>query len=322
MPSSYEKINYALRPSKGIERKMVAEALARLSPFDKLKNYRYVGFGSTYFSDFILLHKKLGITKMISMESEVEDSPRFIFNKPYSCIEILFGLSGEILPLLDWKDKTILWLDYDGKLDASVLSDIGLFCSKAVSGSLLLVTVNAHPDKIGSGTQIQDIANERLRLLQEAVGHEKVPESIHGRDLRSWGKAAVCRRIIHNEVLEILNARNGGMKKEERLEFKQLFNFNYQDGAMMMTMGGVLVGNQDIDLFKKCYFKDLSFIKTKSDPYIIEVPCLTHREIRCLDGQLPRQKHKQLRLPAVKYEDVKKYEKIYRYFPTFTEAEI
>jgi len=320
MPSSYEKINYSLRPSKGIERKMLAEALARLSPFDKMKNYRYIGFGSTYFSDFILLHKKLGITKMISMEKESENSTRFDFNKPYSCIKMLFGLSGEILPVLDWKDKTILWLDYDGQLDASILSDIGIFCSKAVSGSLLMVTVNAHPDKIGN--QIQDVASERLRLLQDAVGHAKVPEDLHGRDLRKWGKAAACRRIIINEILEILNSRNGGMKKAERLVFKQLFNFNYQDNAMMMTIGGVLFKNQDIDLYKKCYFKDLSFIRTKEEPYLIEVPCLTHREIRCLDGQLPRQKHKQLRLPAVKYEDIKKYEKIYRYFPTFTEAEI
>ncbi|MBV5329177.1 MAG: hypothetical protein JZU65_16380, partial [Chlorobium sp.] len=106
------------------------------------------------------------------------------------------------------------------------------------------------------------------------------------------------------------------MKKEERLEFKQLFNFNYQDGAMMMTMGGALVKNQEIPLFKKCFFKDLSFIKTKAEPYLIEVPCLTHREIRYLDGQLPRQKYKHLRLPSVKCEDIKKYEKIYRYFPT------
>jgi hypothetical protein len=54
MSSSYRKINYTLRPAKNIERKMLCEAFHKLHPFGKVQNYRYIGFGSTYFSDFIL----------------------------------------------------------------------------------------------------------------------------------------------------------------------------------------------------------------------------------------------------------------------------
>jgi hypothetical protein len=62
MAGSYEKINYSLRPAKSIERKMLCDAFRRLSAFGKVENYQYIGFGSTYFSDFSLFHKALGIS--------------------------------------------------------------------------------------------------------------------------------------------------------------------------------------------------------------------------------------------------------------------
>jgi hypothetical protein len=77
MPGSYEKINYGLRPAKCIERKMMCEAFRRLSEFGSVESYRYIGFGSTYFSDFSLFHKHLGITNMISMEQDEHNAPRF-----------------------------------------------------------------------------------------------------------------------------------------------------------------------------------------------------------------------------------------------------
>ncbi len=51
---SFEKINYNLRPNKCIERKMMCDALGRLSFIEHLDNYRYIGLGSPYFADFIL----------------------------------------------------------------------------------------------------------------------------------------------------------------------------------------------------------------------------------------------------------------------------
>ncbi len=61
MKPSYEKIHYGLRPAKNIERKMMCECFWRLSAFHPVHNYRYIGFGSVYFSDFLLFHKVLGI---------------------------------------------------------------------------------------------------------------------------------------------------------------------------------------------------------------------------------------------------------------------
>ncbi|HYX17747.1 MAG TPA: O-methyltransferase, partial [Nostoc sp.] len=53
------------------------DSLRCLSPFGEVAAYRYVGFGSTYFSDFILFHKSLHIEDMISIEKDKYAKTRF-----------------------------------------------------------------------------------------------------------------------------------------------------------------------------------------------------------------------------------------------------
>ena len=146
MAASYRQINYSLRPAKAIERKMLCEAFQRLYPFAKIETYRYVGFGSIYFSDFYLFHNALGMGDMVSIEKDAHAQECFEFNKPYNCVRLDFRLASEVLPELDWQAKTIIWLDYDGKLNEMVLSDVTSVCARASSGTMLLVSVNAQAD--------------------------------------------------------------------------------------------------------------------------------------------------------------------------------
>src|SRR6266581_5372051 len=114
---SYRIVNFSLRPAKSVERKMLAEAFRLLSRFGSINAYRYIGLGSNFFSDFILFHKSLGITNMTSIEQDRPFAKRFAFNRPFLCVDIKIGESGEILPTLNWSMRTILWLDYDLPLD-------------------------------------------------------------------------------------------------------------------------------------------------------------------------------------------------------------
>src|SRR5687768_13986003 len=98
MTPSYQKFNYRLRPAKNIERKMMSELFERLQHFAPLREYQYVGFGSIYFADYALFHKRLGIGRMISIEGNVKDEERVRFNSPYRFIDIRMGLSFEVLP--------------------------------------------------------------------------------------------------------------------------------------------------------------------------------------------------------------------------------
>src|SRR5258706_7239514 len=111
---SYWTVNYLLRPAKNVERKMLCEAFQRLSAVQSVQNYQYIGFGATYFADFCLFHRDLGIGDMFTIEANREDEARVLFNVPFNCIKVKMGLASQKLPEIPLGDKpAIVWLDYD-----------------------------------------------------------------------------------------------------------------------------------------------------------------------------------------------------------------
>ena len=66
--NSFENVNYNVRLKKQIERKIIVETLQKLNAIMDIPNYHYLGFGSIYFSDFILFHKYLNINRMTSID--------------------------------------------------------------------------------------------------------------------------------------------------------------------------------------------------------------------------------------------------------------
>jgi hypothetical protein len=312
--ASYTRINYSLRPAKNIERKMIVDVLRRLRAFAPLTDYRYVGLGSTYFSDFALFHKALNIQTMISIEQDEENAERFEFNAPFGCVQMRFGHSTSVLPTLDWQAETIAWLDYDGSLDGGILADVGFVAAEAKPGSVLMITTNAHPVSLTS-------APGRVEKLRADVGAENVPAEIDKpADLADWKLARACRQIFDNAIAATLRDRNAGLPDDAQMRYRQLFNFNYQDGAKMLTVGGLLYRADQEDVVEACAFDDFAWVKTDEEPYLIEAPNLTFREMRRLNEQLPRDAD--LEAPGVPDEDVRRYETVYRYFPAFVDAEI
>lgn len=307
---SWRKVNYNLRPAKNIERKMLSEAFRCLTSFGRLNSYRYVGFGSVFFSDFKILHRSLGITPMISIEdTKKRNEHRFDFNRPYSCVKMEFGNSKDVLPKLSWDQRTILWLDYDktSGLDQDDLTDVSFFCATAVPGSVLVVTVDAREG---------DPPEKRLDSLLERLSG-KVPPDVKNKDLAGWGTARVYREIIDNEIRKTLYERNAALVREQQVQYKQLFNFEYEDSTKMLSCGGLLYERRQAELLKECDFNSLRFIRSGKKPYQIIVPNLTINEIRHLDRTLP---HRQ-RCP-ISMTDLKRYSELYRYFPAFVEAEL
>jgi hypothetical protein len=319
MVRSFEKIDYALRPAKNIERKMMCEALSRLARIAPLVTYRYIGFGSIGFYDFALFHQRLGIADMLSIEGCEDARQRFEFNRPYSCITMHWGMSPAILPTLKWTKRAIVWLDYDGPLDTTCLDDITTVVARLRSGSVLILTVRADPKDVVEG---QDhIANRRIEQLNSRVGKKTVPVGIAGKDLAKWGLAKVCRQIINNRIEETLFSRNGPIQAANKLRYVQLFNFHYADSCKMLTVGGLFVNARDEARARSQDFKDLSFIRNGSDPYVIETPILTRREIRYLNEGLPSSAPN-VALPRwLPSTERKKYGRVYRYFPAFSEVE-
>ena len=328
-PPSYQKINYALRPAKAIERRMLCDVFSRLYPFQSVHSFGYVGFGSVYFSDFYLLHRFLGITKLVSIERDVDNAQRFRNNIPFGCIELRFCHSSVALPELDWTQRQIVWLDYDNGLELDVLADIATVVSKAVSGSFMVVSVNAHPVNEPAMEQRNAIErrNElpfslpdyRLEQLKNALA-EKVPRTVEGRQLNGEGLANVLRQIILNEIESALAIRNAILPAEEKYSFRQIVHFHYRDGARMLTVGGILYQLKDLDTLNSCCFDELPFVRQEDSAFGIVVPCLTPNELRYLNATLPVAGGAELEARGIPISDIEHYKNLYRYFPAFTEV--
>lgn len=330
--SSYEKINYSLRPAKNIERKMLCDAISKLGLLQSINKYRYIGFGSPYFTDFLLFHRRLGIKNLISIEKDEKNEDRFLFNKPFSCIKMEFGDSHAILPTLDWNKKlSIVWLDYDGKINKNVLADVNTFFFKAEAGSMFLISINAHPDNI------KDIADKKLtdkefraNELLERVGKEKVPFDLSKYSLSLGDNYKALRDIINIEIAETLKKRNGGLSANKYL-YKQIFNFIYEDGVRMLTVGGILYSEKQQAIIDAMEFENLDFVRVGEDVFNIQVPFLTFKEISILDtllpdkidintGKLKLDKSERVLPPELSAKDIINYSRIYKYFPNFAEA--
>ena len=267
-PRSFEKLDYTLRPRKNVERKMLCEALSRFSAIAPMSKYRYVGLGSVSFKDFTLVHQRLGIVRMTSIEKEDGLRGRFLLNKPYSCVQIRWGNSSEVLPKLSWRERAIVWLDYDSPLDADKLADIETVVASVRSGSVLVVTVDAEPDRLEID---EDAPAKRYGQLKNDVGDERIPLGVKPTDLAGWGLARVSRDIIDAQISRTLAARNAPGMKRYRLAYKQLFNFHYADNAKMLTVGGYLANESDRARLQNDCLDDLPFVSHGGDAYLVSV---------------------------------------------------
>lgn len=313
MVGSYEIINYSLRPAKQIERKMICEAAKRLGEFALLESYRYVGFGSVFFSDFAMVHRQLNISKLISIEKDVHKQERFDFNKPFACIELKFGESSSILPQLTWHERTILWLDYDGRLEGDCIEDVASFCANAPSGSMLILSANA---------QTPSEWDDPVQQYSDSVGSSFVANGTTKADFAGWNFAKTIRRSVTSAIAKTLSDRNGILSEYDKFTWHQILSFDYQDGAKMTTIGGVLSNKGERPHFEKCSFASLSYCRqNQEESYKIDVPSLTWRELRYLDQQLPLAEGKELQAPGISSKALKQYAAVYRYYPNFAETE-
>lgn len=336
--ASYNAVNYSLRPAKAVERKMLCELIRRLNGFGPVEKYSYIGFGSIFFTDFVLFHRALGITKMCSIEKDAEAADdqsiqnRFEFNKPFSCIELKYGPAGERLPELAeyWPEKTIVWLDYDGRLSDEYLSDLGIAIHRAAAGSLVMISVNVKADERSS--KYKGTTKEyRYQELQNWLSRTYIPPGTQEKNLSTEELIKLYYGIIEGVVQDTIARRNGAKPTIEQVQLHQVVNFRYQDGVPMLTLGWLITDESQKDTLRNMDLDTLSFIRRGSTYFSISVPPLTLKEISWLDSVLHTDIDDDGNIsspppgvvrptPELDKVQVGQYKKIYRYFPTFAEA--
>lgn len=91
----------------------------------------------------------------------------------------------------------------------------------------------------------------------------------------------------------------------------------------MLTMGGIIHNNQDYTAIQRCAFERLDFYRGhNTEPFLIGVPKLTHREIRHLDAQLPIEDATEINASGIPESQLKDYLRMYRYFPNYAEIDL
>lgn len=309
---SFESINYMLRPNKNVERKLIASTLTKLSEEFPISKYRYVGFGSMWFTDFILMHKVVGIDDMVTIESQKSRSKRVDFNKPFACIKVRMESAATALGAVIDDKPALVWLDYDGGLKDAMTGDLETAIGAMVSGSMILVSVNAMVDQ--------------LRGHKDGDGID-IAEADYLADIcEDNGLRAEANRLTRNDfpllVSEILHAtlKSAVLKLRPGCEYVPVWTFGYADDAEMITVGGMVADATDQAKLAECAAAGMPY----SSPvamFRIELPTLTDKEKRALDKLLPSATaldYKKLDF-ELRPTEVEAYQRFYLQYPIFNE---
>jgi hypothetical protein len=315
---SFKQFNYFLRPSKQVERKLMIEVLSRLSDAGyKISDYKYIGFGSPFYVDFIMFHKYLFMDDMVCVEWG--DIPsRMKFNKPYHFIRLRLGAFLKHIPTIKSGQRHLVWLDYDRSLDEEMLRDVDGALSRLGPKSVFIITIDA---RARLPKELLDL--DRMSLDER----EERTVQIYADWFRPYTGQAVTRSLIAQaHVGELFREvvteriRQSLVGSGSDVQFVQLFNFLYRDGAPMITVGGMIGTSKDKSALEEAGILGHRWVRTGPEFLEISVPPLTTREKYWLDSNLiGRQRPKKLQF-ELDDEHLENYLLFYKEYPTYLEA--
>lgn len=315
---SFERLNYLLRPSKQVERKIIIEVLQHLTRYQyDIGRYRYVGLGSIYYVDFALFHNHLYIDDMLCVELE-EIERRMRLNKPYDFIKLHMGPVSEVLPELQRARRHLIWLDYDKPLTTSMLTDMTTALSIAAPGSIVLATVAAQLSQVERAANVQEqlersraLAAEYTEIIGQLVSGEIKGEMLNRKNFAPLLSSAL-RRHFHDTVTA---------RRDADLEFVQLFNYRYSDGMVMFTYGGIIERPRKAERLRKSRLFRRTAAELGSDPLVISVPHLTVREKHWLDQHVATKLTPRRRIAfEIERAEVENFARFHRYYPLYHES--
>ena len=267
--------------------------------------------GSTYFRDFHLVHRRLRIEEMVSIEGDKGAAKRIEFNRPLSCISLLMKPTSEALPLLDFGESPdFIWLDYESRVDAGVLADVDEVISNCAPLSVFAISANAE------------------RMDGEKLEEWLADAELDTRSLKLPGTRKEFARLTYDilkaRIDQAIYGRNSAQSAVDIVQFHQLLHVVYADNVQMITVAGILLRSARADLLQRCRLGDLEFLRDGIEPFNITVPRLTRREVHYLLKHFPEGGDKARRAAfdiGIPQREVTLFEALYRYAPLFVEVD-
>ena len=312
--SSAKRVSYDLRPSKQCERKIMLDLFntATASGFP-IPSYRYVGMGANRFYDFILIHKYLGINKMVSIEHDQEMFLRAKFNCPYKFIEIFNTTLHNFISNDNFEGNSIYWMDYDSEISSEIKLDITSLATKIKPGDFIFLTV------CGALPKSFEKENTSKRLSEFNEIFPEFANLLTKEDMEDSNFTRTVSKILHVAFTNSFITRRDGV-------FHLFFQVEYADGSEMVTYGGVFTTSPRYKSFENLSKIKVPFLILKlPENYRIEKFNLTEKERNLFDLATTSKCSDAKEILELKNlgfgeEELLSYKELLRYHPRYVET--
>ena len=130
---------------------------------------------------------------MHSIEGGKYSEKRLKYNSPYGFIQIHKGMSSTELTKINFDNKTIVWLDYDGVIEDYTFSDLSLLIRKMPIGSVYIISCNR---------ELKNQENNLYSSVDEFLSRfgKLAPSGLKMADLSASNDYKTIRKMLNNRL--------------------------------------------------------------------------------------------------------------------------
>lgn len=328
---------YRLRPHKAVDRRLFLELLNRYERWRSLKDHVYVSMAAFAMEDQRLVHRLLGIERLLAFDMSADIVGRQHFNRPTDKTKCVSSTADDMVKDIVGNVEAagipdaegyIVWLDYtDPKDIGTQVAEFHKLLGQLGPSDIVRVTVNANYDwwagKSHRSNPIPIEERQRSAMAKlERVLKTYLPTSVTAESLGEEGIAIAIAQTF---------GRAAGAAVKGGRSFEPLSIMRYADGQQMLTMTGTIVAHADrADLRLKLGLDYWPFASTSwADVKYLAVPDLTARErlylernahlgAAALSSTLKFDFEVSAQMPGF----IENFQRYYRHYPAFTAVEL
>lgn len=252
---SAEALPYRLRPNKAVDRRLFMELLNRCQRWIDLEGHVYVSMAAAGMEDQKLVHRLLGIKRLLAFDMMPAVVERQRFNAPVPscrCVALTADamtadIESEVVKAgISDAEGYIVWLDYTAPRDlVQQIKEFEKLVSQLAPGDIVRVTVNANYNwwagaerdregRLFTAAQRQATAFDRLR---KNLGMY-MSDQIKATSLGDEGVAIALAQAFGKAAGKAVPARDGRV-------FEPLSITRYADGQQMLSVTGMVTSLTD-----------------------------------------------------------------------------
>lgn len=328
---------YRLRPHKAVDRRLFLELLNRYERWKDLESHAYISMAAFAMEDQKLVHRLLGIERLLAFDMHSDVVGRQKFNRPTAgtkCVQsTATDLVRDIVANVESAGITgaagyIVWLDYtDPKQIGQQLADFHSLLTQLAPNDIVRVTVNANWDwwagKSYPNAPIAiDVRQKKAMAKLQLNLKTYLPTDVKAESLDEHG---ICVAIARSF------GKAAGQAVRGSRSFEPLSIIRYADGQQMLTItGAVTTLSATPDLRGKLGLGSWAFASSNwSDVKYIAVPDLTARERLFLEREAYRGEPDLTATLGFNIEAaaempgfVENFSRYYRHYPAFSSVEL